>query len=97
MTSKEALNQLYIMADTPELAICIQSCYDIVEKDLEVLEILKNTGAIELLFGEEPYCNYDFTDIYGNVIDLDYDEKAPTLEITTKELKTIKEWLKNDK
>ncbi len=41
MTSKEALNQLYIMADTPELAIGIQSCYDIVEKDLEVLEIIR--------------------------------------------------------
>lgn len=46
-----------------------------------------------MLFGEEPYCNYDFTDIDGYVIDLDYDEKAPTLEITTKELKIIKEWL----
>ncbi len=41
MTSKEALNQLYIMADTPEIAIGIQSCYDIVEKELEVLDILK--------------------------------------------------------
>ena len=42
MTSKEALNQLYILADTPEQAMVIQSCYDIVERDLEVLEILKN-------------------------------------------------------
>lgn len=41
MESKEALNQLYIMADTPELAINIQSYYDIVEKDLKVLEILR--------------------------------------------------------
>ena len=47
MTSKEALNQLYIMADTPEQAMIIQSYYNIVEKDLEVLEILKNILKIK--------------------------------------------------
>lgn len=41
MTSKEALNQLYILADTPEQAMVTQSYYNIVEKDLEILEILK--------------------------------------------------------
>lgn len=41
MTSKGALNQLYILADTPELAMDIQYYYNIVEKDLELLEILK--------------------------------------------------------
>ena len=41
MTSKEALIRLYIMADTPEQAIGLQDCYDIVEKDLDVLELLK--------------------------------------------------------
>ena len=41
MTSKEALNQLYIMADTPEQAMVVQSYYNIVVKDLEILDILK--------------------------------------------------------
>lgn len=50
MTSKEALNQLYILADTPELAMVVQSYYNIVEKDLEFLETIKKYCNIELFY-----------------------------------------------
>lgn len=43
MTDKEALNQLYLLAVTPEKAMETQFYCDIIEKDLEVLEILKKS------------------------------------------------------
>ena len=47
MTSKEALNQLYLWAVTPEIAMETQFYCDIIEKDLEVLDILKKLFTTE--------------------------------------------------
>ena len=85
MTSKEALNQLYIMADTPELAMVIQSYYNIVEKDLEVLEILKRLIDIDYKVG-----------FYTNKIDAIPKQILVNGTLTKQELEKIQEWLEEN-
>lgn len=86
MTSKEALNQLYIMADTPEQAMNIQYYYDIVKKDLEVLQVFKDIlpsiTILRVLKYEGAYMLYN--SINGT-------------SITKEEYELLKEWLDNDK
>lgn len=94
MTSKEALNQLYIMADTPELAMNIQSYYNIVEKDLEVLEILKKRFCFGLI---EKSWAYLLT-----IVDTEDLEERDGIDCTAmtclnvQDSKIIKEWLENE-
>ena len=86
MTSKEALIRLYIMADTPEQAIGLGECYDIVEKDLEVLEILKESITYK---EEHKYMLKE--DMKG--------EKFMIFQHTikgTEKVDKIKEWLHNE-
>ncbi len=72
--------------DAPELIRIIKSYYNIVEKDLEVSEILK-----KYLFIVEPDNEEDFKEF--NRVDylrlMDY--------MTREEYEVIKEWLYNDK
>ena len=85
MTSKEALNQLYILADVPELAIVIQSYYNIVEKDLEVLDIFKRIDWLVFNNGDKNDFNW-YIDTYSK-----------SVKLTEEEVKKVKEWLENDK
>lgn len=82
MKGKEALNQLYILADTPEQAMVIQSYYNIVEKDLEVLEILKRLIDIDYK-----------VDFYTNKIDAIPKKILVKGTLTKQELEKIQEWL----
>lgn len=85
MTSKEALNKLCMMANTPELAIWIEFCYDIVEKDLKVLEILKKYLFIVEPDNEEDFKEFNRVD-YLRLMDF----------MTREEYQVIKEWLENE-
>ena len=87
MTSKEALNQLYILADTPELAMVVQSYYNIVEKDLEVLEILRKSFRYN-----EKEDLYFMDRIFWKA----GKEYGEGWEKHNEEFKKIKEWLENE-
>lgn len=90
MTNKEALNQLYILADVPELAMDIQSYYNIVEKDLEVLEILKKRPDLLCCFAHDGVFTWDdYNETYS-------DEDKQYIGATKEEFEKVKEWL-NDK
>lgn len=86
MTSKEALNRLYnhlkaiLEEDAPELIRIIKSYYDIVAKDLEVLEILKRIkwDVYENGGGNEWYWFIDTNQ---------------SMKITEEEANKVKEWL----
>lgn len=102
MTSKEALEQF--LSDF--LMKCIElddnddmyyknnltSPYHIIKKDLEILEIFKRI-LVELVFNDDPYCNLVITDI-DNCIDVDYDSKAPDVEMTNEEYEKVRKFLK---
>lgn len=98
MTSKEALNQLYIMADTPELAMDIQSYYDIVEKDLELLEIIKNHIVTKNFEYGSDFDNYNKISFTAEIMQLkDFTDKSNGLHYTTFKVdngfEKVKEWL----
>ena len=93
MTSKEALNQLYTLADTPELAMVVQSYYNIVLKDLEVFEILKKYHLIGNIDVEE----VNVVDTKGAHIEYQLRCDFMTIFIPEEEYKVLKEWLEDDK
>lgn len=102
MTSKTDLRTLiefveeYANEEELESPYGVRAILDDLEKDLEVLEIIKKVGIISLVFDEDPYCNLVLTD--KDLIDIDYDGHAPDIEMTYEEYKKIMEWLKkNDK
>lgn len=83
MTSKEALTHLCIIATTPEFARSIDYCYDIVLKDLEVLQVLKDKlPRITTLRVMEYEGTYD---LYNSI---------NSTSITKEEYELLKEWLK---
>ena len=98
MMSKEALYLLmanqkkvregfkFINLNTHE-KVSIGECYDIVIKDLEILEILKNKLV-------------DITILYFSTCIEVYNcgfANRPKFQLTQEEYNKIKEWLKNDK
>ena len=102
MTSKEAL-QIIKNIDETNFGVCydeepiseiFKEELQIIERDLEVLEIIKKVGIISLVFDEDPYCNLVITD--KKFIDIDYDGSAPDIEMTYEEYIKIMEWLTND-
>lgn len=60
-------------------------------KDLEILELIKKTGILDLVFSDDPYCNLVITN--KDVINVDYDGHAPDIEMTWEEYEKFKEWL----
>lgn len=99
MTSKEALYLLminqkkvrdgfkFINLNTHE-KVSIEECYDIVIKDLEVLEILKN-NEISISYIEQSTSYDDYISKSDCFRNLSY--------IAEEEYNKIKEWLENDK
>lgn len=83
MTSKEALWDLKCNA--------IEQCdwendrLDIIEKDLEILEMLKNKMSIEIAYynGDKRYGTYKYIAYNGTPLDIE----------TKEEFNKIKEWL----
>lgn len=105
-TSKEKLDKLlktqgnlcssYNSKEIDILSKIFASQYDNVLQDLEALEIIKRSKIIDLVFSDDPYCNLLLSDA-DNLIDIDYDEKAPTIEMTTSDYETFVKWLKKNK
>ena len=98
MTSEEALNQLYILADTPELAIVVQSYYDIVEKDLELLEIIKNHIVMKNFEYGSDFDSYNKISFIVETLQFkDFTSKSTGLHYSTfridNDFEKVKEWL----
>ena len=107
ISKKKATEKLDKMLDTQDriywstnakeidiLTKVFNSQYDKVAKKLEIFDIFERI-VTDLVFNDDPYCNLVITDA-ENVIDVDYDSKAPDVEMTCEEYDKVKEYLKND-
>ena len=88
MTSKEALESLNISFGENGWGFNIKERISVIEKDLEILEILKRKGVsvgfIQLLIKENCGGVREYNDFIGG---------DKSLHLTANEYKKIKEWL----
>ena len=95
MTSKQALEELYVDIKQFEEhfigCICFDSEdeYNLIKKDLEILEMLKNKMSIEIAYynGDKRFGTYEYIAYNGVPLDIE----------TKEEFNKIKEWIENDR
>ena len=90
MESKELNEILNKTRRTPNISLTPKQVEEIIN-DLEVLEIIKKAGILDLVFSEDPYCNLVITN--RDVINVDYDGRSPDIEMTFEDYEKIKRWL----
>lgn len=78
----------FINLKTKERAT-IENCYEIIKKDLEILEMFKKRMSIEVAYynGDKRFGTYKYIEYNGAPLDVE----------TKEEFNKIKEWLENDK